>query len=202
MRYRTGGAPIKKPDLHEVLDCRPIGDVIARKTILIFLGVSISSEVYMITMNRILIVDDHALFCDALREYLSQEPDFHIVGEAGNLRDALRSVGTLSPHLVLTDLTMPDTHGIEAVTEIKRHDPHVKIVVVSLHGEIEFKHRCRKAGAAGYIVKDAIHAELLEGIRTVLRGKTYLGADALDVMVPEYMVGFAATKSERSYRLH
>jgi len=192
---------MKRPDPHAVHECRPIGDLNARKTILIYLGVSISSEVYMIT-NRILIVDDHALFRDALRECLSQEPDFHVIGEAGNLRDALRSVGTLSPHVVLTDLTMPDTHGIEAVTEIKRYDPHVKIVVVSLHGEIEFKHRCRKAGAAGYIVKDAIHAELLEGIRAVLRGKTYLGADASDVMVPDHMVGFAATDSDRGYRLH
>ena len=123
-------------------------------------------------MTRIVIVDDHALFRDALRELLSEQPDFRIVGEAGNLREAIRSVGALSPHLVLTDLTMPDTHGIEAVVEIKRHYPDVIVLVVSLHREIEFKHGCRKAGANGYVVKDAIHAELLDGIRTVLGGKT------------------------------
>jgi DNA-binding NarL/FixJ family response regulator len=156
----------------------------------------------MITMNRILIVDDHALFRDALRELLSQEPDIQIVGEAGNLREAIRCVGTWSPHLVLTDLTMPDTHGIEAVTEIRRHYPEVKILVISFHRETEFKHRCRKAGAAGYIVKDAIHDELRDGIRAVLGGKTYLGADAPDETVSDYVVGSAATHEDRSYLLH
>lgn len=124
----------------------------------------------MITLNRILIVDDHVPFRGALRAFLSQEQDFQIVGEAGNLGDAIRSVGVLSPHLVLTDLTMPDTDGVRAVTELKRCYPDVKVIVLSLHREIEYKHRCRKAGAAGYIVKDAIHDELCDGIRTVLGG--------------------------------
>lgn len=153
-------------------------------------------------MNRILIVDDHPLFRDALREFLSQEPDFQIVGEAGNVREAIRSVGALSPHLVLTDLNMPDTQGVEAVTEIKRCYPNVKILVVSLHREYEFKYRCRNAGAAGYVAKDAIHDELRDGIRSVLSGKTYLGADAADGMVENCVVGSAATNEERSYCLH
>ncbi len=156
----------------------------------------------MVTMNRILIVDDHALFRDALREFLSQEPDLEIVGEAGNISDAIRCVGTLSPHLVLTDLTMPDTSGIEAVTEIRRHYPDVKILVMSVHREKEYKHRCRKAGAAGYIVKDAIHDQLRDGIRTVLSGKIYLGADASDETVPDYVVGSAASHQGHRYFLH
>lgn len=156
----------------------------------------------MITMNRILIVDDHVQFRGALREFLSQEPDFQIVGEAGNIREAIRSVEALSPDLVLTDLAMPDTHGIEAVTEIKRHCPDVKIVVISLHQEIEFKHRCRKAGAAGYIVKDSIHDELRDGIRNVMSGKTYLGADGPDETVSGYLFGSVATDKGRSYCLH
>jgi DNA-binding NarL/FixJ family response regulator len=137
----------------------------------------------MVTTSRIVIVDDHALFRNALREFLSQEPDFQIVGEASNMREAIRAIGIFSPHLVLTDLTMPDTHGIEAVTEIKRHFPDVKIVVISLHREHEFRLWCRKAGAADYIVKDAIHDELRDSIRAVLAGKTYLVGDALDDMV-------------------
>jgi DNA-binding NarL/FixJ family response regulator len=151
----------------------------------------------MSTMNRILIVDDNAPFRDALRAFLSQEPELQVVGEAGNMREAIRSIGTLSPHLVLTDLTMPDTHGIEAVTEIKRHYPDMKILVISLHGEVEFKHRCRKAGAAGYVVKDAIHDELRDGIRTVLNGRTYMGTDAQGRIVPGHLVGSAATNEGR-----
>ena len=156
----------------------------------------------MITMNRILIVDDHALFRGALRECLSQEPDFQIAGEAGNLREAIRSIAVLSPHLVLTDLAMPDANGIEAVTEIKRHYPEVKILVISFHRENEYKHHCRKAGAAGYIVKDAIRDQLCDAIRAVLGGMTYLGADAADDIVSDHVLGSAATNADRSYLLH
>jgi DNA-binding NarL/FixJ family response regulator len=156
----------------------------------------------MVTMNRILIVDDNTLFRDALREFLLQEPDFQIVGEAGNMREAIWSIGTLSPHLVLTDISMPDTHGVEAVTEIKRHYPDVKVLVISLHREIEFRHRCRKAGAAGYIVKDAIHDELRTGIRKVLSGKTYLGADVPDATVSDCLVAPFATSDGRGCYLH
>jgi len=118
--------------------------------------------------NRILIVDDHALFRGALREFLSHEPDFRVVGEAGNVREAIQSIGALTPHLVLTDLTMPGTRGIEAVTEIRRHHPKVKILVVSSHSEDEYRRRCRMAGAAGYIAKDTIRDELLSSIRAAL----------------------------------
>ena len=134
----------------------------------------------MIIPNRILIVDDHALFRGAVRDFLSQEPDFHIVGEAGNLRDAILAVGVTSPHLVLTDLSMPDTRGIEAVTEIKRRYPEVKILVISLHRDTEMAHLCRKAGAAGYINKQVIFEELRDGIRIVMGGMRYLGRAALD----------------------
>ena len=156
----------------------------------------------MTAMNRILIVDDNAIFRDVLRGFLSQEPDFKVVGEAGNLREAIQAVGTLSPHLVLTDLNMPDAHGIEAVTEIKRYYPDVKIVVVSLHRESEYKHRCRNGGAAGYVVKDAIHDELCDGIRTVLGGKTYLSLDCPGERLPDFVVGSAAMGEGRRVFLH
>jgi DNA-binding NarL/FixJ family response regulator len=124
----------------------------------------------MATPNRILIVDNHAPFRDALRELLSREPDFQVVGEAGDMEEALRSVRSLSPHLVLTDLQMSDACGIRAVAEMKRHYPQVKVVVLSLHEEDEYKEQCRQAGASGYVVKDAVHGELRSGIRAALRG--------------------------------
>jgi DNA-binding NarL/FixJ family response regulator len=153
-------------------------------------------------MSRILIVDDHPLFREALREFLSQDPDLEVVGEADNISDAIQYVGALSPHLVLTDLTMPDAHGIEAVTEIKRHYPEVKILVMSMHPEYEYKHRCRKAGAAGYIVKDAIHDQLRDGIRTVLSGKIYVGADASGETIPNFVASAAPRNHGRRHFLH
>ena len=130
----------------------------------------------MIDKNRILIVDDNEPFRRVLRDFLSQEPDFEIVGEAGRLGEAIRAIGTVSPHLVLTDLSMPDARGIEAVTAIRRHCPEVKILVVSSHREHEFKRLCREAGADGYIVKDTVHDTLRDHMRAVLGGGTRPGA--------------------------
>ena len=140
-------------------------------------------------MHRILIVDSYPLFRSTLRTFLSQEPDFQIVGMAGSMRDAIWSVGALDPDLVLTDLRMPDARGVEAVAGIKRHYPDVKILVVSFYQEYEFKQQCRDAGAAGYIVKDAIHEELCDGMRAVLRGGSYPGAETADAMAPHYLPG-------------
>jgi len=156
----------------------------------------------MRTMNRVLIVDDHALFRGALRDYLSQEPDFRIVGEAGNMREAIKSIGILLPHLVLTDLSMPDTHGIEAVTEIKRHYPGVKVLVISSHGEKEYKQLCRKAGASGYIMKDAIDDKLRDSIRAVLNGKNSPNAEASGVARLNNSIDAAAAGEDPAYLLH
>lgn len=132
-------------------------------------------------MNRILVVDDNEPFRRVLRDFLSKEPDFEIVGEAGRLGEAISAIGNLSPHLVITDLSMPDASGVEAVAEIRRLYPEVKILVLSSHREHEYQDLCRKAGADGYIVKDRVHDALLDLVRTLLGG---LGADAPDEKVP------------------
>ena len=147
----------------------------------------------MLSMNRILIVDSYPLFRSTLRTFLSQEPDFQIVGTAGSMRDAIWSVGSLDPDLVLTDLRMPDARGVEAVAGIKRHYPDVKVLVVSFQREIEFKQQCRDAGAAGYVVKDAIHDELCDAIRAVLCGPVYPGADAPGRMAAQQVLASAAS---------
>ena len=118
------------------------------------------------------------------------------------MRDAIWSVGSLVPDLVLTELTMPDARGVEAVAGIRRHYPEVKIVVLSFHRENEFMQRCRDAGAAGYLVKDAIHDGLRDVIRAVLSGKTCLGADTADGLVPDYLHGSAAAVQSRGPSPH
>ena len=83
--------------------------------------------------HRILIVDDHALFRAGVRALLDHDPGLEIVGEAADGRDAIRAVGQLAPHLVLMDLTMPEMNGMEAITEIKRRYPDVRVLVLTLH---------------------------------------------------------------------
>lgn len=139
--------------------------------------------------KRILIVDDHTLLRAGLRALLAQDPGIEIVGEAADGRDAVRAVGQFSPNLVLMDLTMPGMNGIEAVTEIKRRYPDVRILVMTLHKTEDFIHASLQAGADGYILKDATHDELRVAIRSVLLGKTYLSMDVSGKVVCGYLGG-------------
>ena len=149
--------------------------------------------------HRILIVDDHALFRAGLRALLFQDPDLEVVGEADNGRDAIRAVGELSPHLVLMDLTMPMMNGIEAVTEIKRRYPDVRILVMTLHKSEDHVHASLKAGAHGYILKDATQEEFFVAVHSVLRGKTYLSMDVSAKVVSGYLGGGKANGASGVY---
>ncbi len=128
-------------------------------------------------MMRILIADDHALVRAGVRALLSQTPDFEVVGESDNGRDAVRAVGELKPHVVLMDLTMPGMNGMEAIMDIKRRCPDTRVLVLTLHKTEEFISASLKAGADGYILKEATPGELLAAVRCVSNGKTYLSED-------------------------
>lgn len=137
--------------------------------------------------QRIFIVEDHTLFRAGLRALLSQDPDIEIVGEADNGRDAIRDIGALKPHMVLMDLSMPGMNGIEAMQDIKRRNPDTRVLVLTIHKTDEYIHESLRAGADGYILKDATHDELRVAIRSVLNGKTYLSPDISGKVIHGYL---------------
>ena len=139
--------------------------------------------------RKILIVEDHTLLRVGLRALLSQDPDIEIAGESEDGREAVRAVGTLNPDLVLMDLTMPRTNGIDAIREIKRRYPGVRVLVLTVHKADEYIHESLKAGADGYVLKDATHDELHTAVQTVLRGKTYLSPDISGKVITGYLGG-------------
>ena len=149
--------------------------------------------------HRILIVDDHTLLRAGLRALLLQDVGFEVVGEAENGRDAIRAVGQLTPDLVLMDLTMPGMNGIEAITEIKRRYPEVRVLVMTLHTAEDYIHASLKAGADGYILKDATHEEFRIAMRSVLMGKTYLSMDVSAKVVTGYLGGGKNSGSSSIY---
>ncbi|WP_173065491.1 response regulator [Sulfurimicrobium lacus] len=136
---------------------------------------------------RLLIVEDHTLLRAGLRALLTQDADIEIAGEADNGRDAIQAVGALAPHLVLMDLTMPGMNGIEAIRDIKRRYPETKVLVLTIHKTDEYIHESLRAGADGYILKDATHDELRVAIRSVLNGKTYLSPDISAKVINGYL---------------
>ena len=149
--------------------------------------------------HRILIVDDHTLLRAGLRALLLQDVGFEVVGEAENGRDAIRAVGQLTPDLVLMDLTMPGMNGIEAITEIKRRYPEVRVLVMTLHTAEDYIHASLKAGADGYILKDATHEEFRIAMRSVLLGKTYLSMDVSAKVDTGYLGGGKNSGSSSIY---
>ncbi|MFA6901558.1 MAG: response regulator transcription factor [Gallionellaceae bacterium] len=146
--------------------------------------------------QRILIVEDHTLLRAGLRALLLQEPDIEIVGEADNGRDAVNAIAALNPHLILMDLSMPGMNGIEAIRDIKRRYPEIRVLVLTIHKTDEYIHESLRAGADGYILKDATHDELRVAVRSVLNGKTYLSPDISGKVINGYLgVGNALNPS-------
>jgi two-component system response regulator NreC len=139
--------------------------------------------------RKILIVEDHTLLRVGLRALLSQDPEIEIAGESEDGREAVRAIGTINPDLVLMDLSMPRTNGIDAIREIKRRYPGVRVLVLTVHKADEYIHESLKAGADGYVLKDATHDELRTAIHTVLRGKTYLSPDISGKIISGYLGG-------------
>ena len=148
----------------------------------------------MVEKRKILIVEDHTLLRVGLRELLSQDPDIEIAGESEDGREAVRAIGVVNPDLVLMDLTMPRTNGFDAIREIKRRYPGVRVLVLTVHKADEYIHESLKAGADGYVLKDATHDELRTAVQTVLRGKTYLSPDISGRVITGYLGGGNGTR--------
>ncbi len=141
----------------------------------------------MSAKKRILIVEDHTLLRAGIKSLLLQDPALEIVGEADNGRDAVRLMETLAPDLVLMDISMPGMNGIEAIIDIKRRYPKKLVLVLTAHKADEYIHESLRAGADGYILKDATHDELRVAIRSVLNGKTYLSPDISKNVIAAYL---------------
>jgi DNA-binding NarL/FixJ family response regulator len=139
--------------------------------------------------HRVFLVEDHTLLRAGLRSLLTQDQELEIVGEADNGRDAIRAIGTLVPDLVLMDISMPGMNGIEAMLDIKRRNPEIRILILTIHKAEEYIHESLRAGADGYILKDATQDELRVAIRSVLGGKTYLSPD----IAGKVILGFLGT---------
>jgi two-component system, NarL family, response regulator LiaR len=123
---------------------------------------------------RILIADDHAIVRLGLRGLLSTEPDMQVVGEAADGLEATQKAVALRPDVVLLDLVMPHRSGLEAIVEIKRAAPEIRILVLTSFAADAQVFSAIKAGATGYLVKDSSPQELLQAIREVYRGEPSL----------------------------
>jgi len=121
-----------------------------------------------------LIADDHTIVRAGIRSLLEKLPDVVVVGEASDGRELLSMMKQRQPNLVLTDIAMPNLNGIETAARIVKDFPHVKVIILSMHANEEYVARALRAGASGYLLKNAATAELEVAVRAVARGETYL----------------------------
>lgn len=124
--------------------------------------------------KKILIVDDHPFMRAGLAQLIDKQPDLQVCGEAGDPGEALKKIGQLSVDLVLTDITMPGRSGIEFIKDVQAIHPKLPMLVVSMHDEVIYAERVLRAGARGYIMKEAGGENLLFAIRQVLAGQPYV----------------------------
>lgn len=135
---------------------------------------------------HILIVDDHAIVREGLSGLIDAEPGMQVVGEAANGEDGVRLAGTLKPDLILMDLVMPDKDGVQAIREIKNKDPEARILVLTSFAEDDKLFPAIKAGASGYLLKDTLPGELLQAIRAVYKGESFLHPSIAQRVLKEF----------------
>ena len=136
---------------------------------------------------RVLVVDDHTLFRQGIVGLLDSQPDIEVVGQAGEAQGAMDAAVRLSPDILLMDVTMPGTSGLDAAAEIKSRCPSLQILILTIHDREDYLFRALRAGASGYVLKGADIHDLLTAVRTAHQGEIYLYPSVTKQLVGEYL---------------
>jgi two-component system, NarL family, response regulator NreC len=123
---------------------------------------------------RVVVVDDHAVVRAGLRLLLDAEDDLEVVGEAGNSHDAVFEVRAQKPDVILLDVVMPGESGIEALPKLKHEAPDAHVLMLSMQDDPRYVHEAFAAGAAGYVLKEAVDAEVVAAVREIAAGGSYV----------------------------
>jgi len=136
--------------------------------------------------TRIAIIDDHSLFREGIKRILEFEGDFEVVAEGSDGSEALSIVETYRPDLVLMDINMPDTNGVEATKQLIEAYPDTKVVVLSIHDDENYVMRALQTGATGYLLKEMDADTLIEAVKIVAEGGSYLHPKVTHNLIREY----------------
>jgi two-component system nitrate/nitrite response regulator NarL len=137
--------------------------------------------------TKILIVDDHEVVRDGLRNILTSLDNIAIAGEAGNGEDAVKMYSSLKPDLVIMDISMPGMNGIEATRVIKEKDPDARILILTMHDNQEYLNQIIRSGAKGFILKNTDKEELLDAVKTVASGDNFFSKDISKLIIDNYI---------------
>ena len=136
---------------------------------------------------RVLLADDHTIVRQGLRALLDSQEDIEVVGEAEDGRQAFEKTKELIPDIVVIDITMPNLNGIEATRQIKKQNPEIKVLVLTVHDNEEYIHQILQAGASGYLLKESAVTDLVSAINAVKKGGIFLSPAISKVVVKDYI---------------
>src|SRR6267378_3459691 len=137
----------------------------------------------------VLLVDDHKILRDGIKSILERTADFRVVGEAENGTEAVRLCQNLRPDLVAMDIGLPGVNGIEATAEILRHCPNTKVLILSVYDDENSVVAAFRAGVRAFLLKKASAADLLDALRTVAKGGSYLSSEVSDQLLTRVQRG-------------
>lgn len=136
--------------------------------------------------TTVVVVDDHKIMRDGLRNILENESNIEIIGEADNGRDAVKLILDKKPDIAIMDIGMPEMNGVEATRQIIKESSDVKIIALSMHYDMQFVQGMIKAGAKGYLLKDCAGAELISAIKTVSKDNTYICQEITNSLIDDF----------------
>ena len=150
--------------------------------------------------TKILIVDDHEVVRDGLRNILTSLDNISIAGEAGNGEDAVKMYSSLKPDLVIMDISMPGMTGIVATTVNKEKHPDARILILTMHDNQEYLNQIIRSGAKGFILKNTDKEELLDAVKTVASGDNFFSKDISKLIIDNYIRTAKETEKNDGYK--
>ena len=136
---------------------------------------------------RLLIGDDHTLVRQGLRKILEERPEWEVVAEVGDGREAIRQCQALKPDVAIIDIGMPLLNGIDATQQIVRRVPETRVLVLSMHSDEAYVTRALHAGATGYMLKDSAGTDLINGVAAVAAGQAFFSPAITQLMLDDYV---------------
>jgi two-component system response regulator NreC len=150
---------------------------------------------------RILLADDHTIIRSGLKLLLEQQPDFKVVAEASDGREAVQLASTQHPDVAVLDIGMPQLNGIEATRQILTAEPDARVVILSMHSDEGYVLRALKAGARAYILKNSAESDLIRAVRMVGEGKSFFSPVISKMLLEDYVRQVQEKSVEDSYDL-
>lgn len=143
--------------------------------------------------TRVFVVDDHPVVRQGLKLLVDHEPDMEMIGQAESAADALRQIASSIPDVVIADVSLKDSSGIELVKDLHVRFPDLPVLILSMHDESLYAERVLRAGARGYVMKDEATDKVIVALRHILKGELYLSAAMASKMLSKFVEGRSGT---------